>query len=190
MYSGYPNRQDTGSDSTFIKIIKEAVKEEIENELYARERYNLKPGDYHWETDVSREESHGGLHSKWEGYHVPDMDDSHVRNVVRILLNEPGIVHYLNQTLNNENPGVSPGRNSDSHQVREKGILYGVGTAAFLGILFPTYGRKFQSVFTRTALEGAELFKKARSILARAKEDMEDLIAEANLMEQAKKRRE
>ncbi len=35
----------------------------------------------------------------------------------------------------------------------------------------------------RTALKGAGLLEKARSMIARAKEDMEDLIAEASFSE-------
>ncbi|HZK18492.1 MAG TPA: hypothetical protein VFD15_04180 [Clostridia bacterium] len=61
-----------------------------------------------------------------------------------------------------------------------KGILYGVGTVALLGMLQPGFRRKAQTVFGRTFSEGVELLEKARAMVARAKEDIEDLVAEAN----------
>ena len=64
---------------------------------------------------------------------------------------------------------------------QNKNILYGVGTAALLGMLMPSFRQKVQAIVTRTATEGIELIEKARALVHRAKEDIEDLVAEASL---------
>lgn len=71
----------------------------------------------------------------------------------------------------------------DLAEEQGRGILYGIGTVVLPGLLMPSYGQKVKTIFTRTALEGAELIEKARSIVARAGEDIEDLVAETSLKE-------
>lgn len=69
---------------------------------------------------------------------------------------------------------------------QSKGFLYGVGMAALLSILLPANGRKVQSMAYRTAHEGMDLIERARSIVAKVKEEIEDIIAEASFNSQQK----
>lgn len=77
--------------------------------------------------------------------------------------------------------GILQGGMGDPSGDQGKEILYGIGTVMLLGLLLPSFGRRVRAVFARTALEGVELIERARSVAARAREDMEDLIAEASL---------
>lgn len=95
------------------------------------------------------------------------------------LANLPG--SYIKDVDYKQKAKMIPDWISDLTGERGKEIVYGIGAVVLLGILMPTFGKRIQNVFARTATEGVELVERARSIAARTKEDIEDLIAEANL---------
>lgn len=97
------------------------------------------------------------------------------------LFSEKNMAYLGDQIVKNINEDSSWGWISRLIGGQGRGLLYGVGTAALLGILFPTLGEKFRAIVIRTALEGLELVQETRSLVERAKEDIEDLIAEAGL---------
>ncbi|NLP19025.1 MAG: hypothetical protein GX376_08040 [Firmicutes bacterium] len=159
--------------------LKERIKEEIMAELQARGRYNFVSAEiYRREIDRLKREIFDeiGQSCYWylpyqqdqfePRYHQPNTMDNVIpakRNYSHD--NDDTILDFLGNSLKD----------------REKSIIYGVGMAALLGIFVPSFRRKVQSVATRTAQEGVELMEKARFMLARTKEDIEDLIAEAGL---------
>jgi len=98
----------------------------------------------------------------------------------RILPGEPEVVRC-------EEQGAFPQWIRELAGDQGRGILYGIGTVLLLGVLLPSFGQKIKTIFSRTALEGLELIEKAHSVVARAREDIEDLIAEASLKELLKK---
>ncbi|NLJ56345.1 MAG: hypothetical protein GX334_04755 [Firmicutes bacterium] len=100
----------------------------------------------------------------------------------KMLSGKPDTAPYLEQ-------GSVWGWINSQPENKGKGILYGIGTVALLGMFLPSFRQKIQTVLSRLALEGAELLGDARALAARAKEDVEDLIAEANLSGLMKKPR-
>lgn len=173
----YYSRQATGGRAALAQIIKEEVKREIMDELRAQQGYCPAPGSRRLEREaVSRRklaeeigrvikmrEAPGGAEEYFSG------------NMEGKLPDEPETVFYERDRSN--------GWIWDLAEEQGRGILYGVGTVVLLGLLMPSYGQKIKTIFTRTALEGAELIEKARSIVARAREDIEDLVAETSLKE-------
>ncbi len=67
-----------------------------------------------------------------------------------------------------------------SNHGRLKGILTGLGTAALAGLLVPSVGQKLFGVLSRTVDEGRDLLERTRSTVARAREGLEDIFAEAS----------
>ena len=114
-------------------------------------------------------------------------DPSLSSNLNRDMGTIPGIIQE--NTLGDNNSFQGMGNPYMGYATVDKGreVLYGVGTLALLGILFPQFRQKVKTIVTRTTLEGLDLFEKARSLMARAKEDMEDLIAEAKFSELTKR---
>ncbi|MFA5536048.1 MAG: hypothetical protein WDA53_02645 [Bacillota bacterium] len=90
-------------------------------------------------------------------------------------------------TTENYQQAVNPYIITEPAKTKGSEFLYGVGAVAVLGMLLPNFRRKIGTAMGRTATEGAELLEKARSMIARAKEDMEDLIAEASFNEATKR---
>ncbi len=136
MYYGRSSANETMDP---LKIIKEEIKNEVLNELWAMQNGEPRGQEFH--------------------HYIRDMEGSFPK-LIDVPTKEQG-----------------------------KGILYGVGTVALLGMLQPGFRRKAQTIFGRTVAEGAELLEKARAMVARAREDMEDLVAEANFNGLIKKSR-
>jgi hypothetical protein len=132
----------------------------------ARQRYHFTPAV--WPKEMESFKVFGDAQEPYQG----DME--------KLLLGAPGMAAPLEQ-------GTFWEWINDQYEERGKGILYGIGTVALLGMLLPSFRQKIQTVLTRLALEGVELLGDARSLAARAKEDIEDLIAEANLSGLVKK---
>lgn len=196
-----------GDTAALVQMIKESVKKELRGELQARQQYNLTSGIRHWEmigsawgAELDYPKTAGGawkagpVHPQteegvWEGAPVcpqtggrPGIpNDFDLQNMLGALLGRPNVASYADQMFDDYEGEAEPWWAAGPFADPGKGLLYGAGTVLFLGLLFPAFGRKLQAVFTRTAAEGMELFNKARSLAARAKEDIEDLIAEANL---------
>lgn len=61
-----------------------------------------------------------------------------------------------------------------------KGVLYGLGTAVLAGLVLPSAGRKLRNLSVHTVEESMDLVDRARSMVVRAKEGVEDIIAEAS----------
>ncbi len=179
----YIYRPNTDNAVALAQMIKNSLKEEILNELRTQQRYNFMPEPSRWETEKEKSLEIRGRPRKRES-EPEEMSNLCIGNMEGMLLNEPNILCYMDQII--RGPGAKTTFGGFS---QEKGILYGIGTVAFLGLLFPSFGRKIQTVLNRTALEGLELINKARSVVARAKEDMEDLMAEASLLGLTKKPR-
>ncbi|NLK01017.1 MAG: hypothetical protein GX318_07260 [Clostridia bacterium] len=176
MYSNMIN-----DSANLERIIRDTIEREMGRGPQAPRDYQMPPAARQWEV----QEGQSNLGPQYPGQieaRLRDIHDPHVRNMVRILLQEPNIAQYVDQMINNPHAKYIPGRN-EKGQMGDggKGILYGVGTVVLFGLLFPSFGQKVQTVFTRTALEGVELVNKARSMMARAREDIEDLIAEASI---------
>jgi len=137
-------------DAIALAVAKEKIKREIINELWARQNY-----------DMSRTSDYGPYGA--ETAEIPSQEPFYADRVIKNLLSE-------------SIPGLADSFATD----QGKGILYGIGTAVLLGMFSPSLGHKVQNVITGTATECLDLVKKARSIIAKAKEDIEDIIAEAN----------
>jgi hypothetical protein len=63
---------------------------------------------------------------------------------------------------------------------QSKGFLFGMGTAALLGILVPATGQRIHSVVSKTTHEGLDIIERVRSLAAKVKEELEDIVAEAS----------
>lgn len=178
----YSNGTIRGDTTALIQAIKKEIKEEIIDELRTRQKYDLIPNDYQKEKLKNSREMLEEIDVLEIGGGRPESDDPYLANMGKLLLDEPGIAYSVDR-------GAIPQWISDQPGDRRREILYGIGAVAILGMLLPPFGQKIQNVFTRTAKESMELIGKARSIAARAKEDLEDLIAEANLKGLMKKPR-
>ena len=55
-----------------------------------------------------------------------------------------------------------------------------MGTAALAALVLPSVRKKLHSVALKTAEDGLDIFDRARSMLTRAKEGVEDVFAEAS----------
>lgn len=161
------------------QTFKDTIKEEIMAELRAQGRYNFMSAEiYRREIDRLKNEVCDEINQSWH-FNMP-----HYQDRLSPLYNQTDAVGNMilaNQGYKQANDGTALGQLNYPFQDRERGIIYGVGMAALLGIFVPSFRRKVQSVATRTAREGVELIEKARFMLARAKEDIEDLVAEAGL---------
>ncbi|NLJ33887.1 MAG: hypothetical protein GX349_04780 [Firmicutes bacterium] len=161
------------------QTFKNTIKEEIMAELQARERYNFGAAKmYSREIDRLKREVFDEIRRGYYG-NLPHQQD------------QLGLTYNHQSAIDTIIPARKiSGGDSDETILsflgsplleRERSIIYGVGMAALLGIFVPSFRRKVQSLASRTAQEGAELMEKARFMLARTKEDIEDLIAEAGL---------
>lgn len=63
---------------------------------------------------------------------------------------------------------------------QRKGFVYGVGATILAAMLFPPVKESMRSVAVRTMEGGMELADRARTMVSRAKEEIEDIVAEAN----------
>lgn len=61
-----------------------------------------------------------------------------------------------------------------------RGLLYGLGAVALGALVLPSVGNKFRSVISRTVEDSSDLVDSAKSVLVRAKEGIEDIVAEAS----------
>jgi hypothetical protein len=175
----YFNKPASGNAMVLAQIIKEEIKREIMAELWAGQGPYFSAGPY---PEGTAREGVGQLPNRGEGqpmgYYNP-----YVRKAEGIFLDEPDIAFYLGQ-------GTAPEWINERAAERRKEILYGIGTVALLGMFLPPFGQKIQTILARATSEGMELIEKARSIAARAREDIEDLMAEANLEKLMKKPRQ
>jgi len=142
-----------------IQVIKEEIKNEIVDELLAAREYDIQ---------------------KAEPY---------IRDVGGIMLNEHNVACQPGQMISGCNGEAASGWSADAIKSQGSKVLYGVGTIVLLGMFLPHFRRKIGTVVGRTASEGLDLFEQARSIVARAREDVEDIIAEANFNGLMKKSR-
>lgn len=172
----YYSRQD--DTAVLTRIIKDEIKREIMEELCSRQGPCLEGAD------ISRKRLAEEIRQLDRARNWQDITGSlHESLGEDVLLEKPHAAHLpVGATLSRwvEESTGEGGRE----------ILYGIGTVALLGILLPSLGKKIGTVFSRTALEGMDLIEKARSVVARAKEDVEDLIAETSLKELMKRPRQ
>ncbi len=129
---------DVGDSVVLSPWVKEAIKTEIMNNIYAG-----------------------------RGYDMP--------------LKEPYRVYYGDKRGDVPGARAIPQWINDMIGPQGEGMLYGIGTIILIGMLLPSFGEKVQGVITRSASEGVRLMGEARSVVARAREDIEDIIAEAGL---------
>lgn len=66
------------------------------------------------------------------------------------------------------------------NQGPDKNFFYGAGIVLLAAMIFPPVKRSLQAVAARTMEEGVDLVNRARGIGVRAKEEIEDIVAEAN----------
>ncbi len=78
---------------------------------------------------------------------------------------EPGITARLANALNNG---------------QFKGVLYGLGAVAVGALILPSVNLKLRKLVNRTVTDGSEIVDRAKSMLVRTKEGMEDIVAEAS----------
>lgn len=169
----YYNGSAMGDTTALTRMIEQTIRERITRGSAGQQGYDLMQGALQWEM-------RGFGLSGEKGNQFEDFIDHPARNAEEIPLDKPNVTGYMDQlisSLNGRTPGWASGLTGD----QGKNILYGAGAIALLGLFFPSFGKKAQDIFTRTALEGMDLLNKARSIMARTKEDIEDLLAEASL---------
>lgn len=160
------NRPTTEDTVAFEQMNEGELEKAVMDKLWARQKYYFTPAA--WQKEMENFKGSQGT------------AEPHPGNMEKILSGEPDLASCLGQE-------TAWGWVNDQFDDRGKGVLYGIGTVAILGMLLPSFRHKIQTVVTRLALEGAELIGDARSLVARAKEDIEDLIAEANLSKLTKK---
>ncbi|NMB35592.1 MAG: hypothetical protein GX989_04815 [Firmicutes bacterium] len=180
----YSDKPAAGNTMALAQIIKEEIKKEIIDELLFRQGYCLAP-----EPRWRGVENTGGEWRGWPGSTI-------------IMEDQPGIINDLSagdaeKIPLNRGPDSTyfmgletAGESGNPLGERGKEIIYGIGAVALLGVFLPSFRQKMQTILARAASEGVDLIGKARSIVVRAKEDMEDLIAEANLKELMRKTRQ
>ncbi len=151
---GWPPGPGTAPfDRTLAESVKQQVLQQIEGNLRARGTYTS--------TNLDRD----------------------VEEIAKAIVEET-----LNRSINpgaGFRPDTGPGNwqqrlSNGMNDGQLKGLLYGLGTAALATLLLPSIGKKLHSVVTKTAEEGLDIFDKARSMVERAREGIEDVIAEAS----------
>lgn len=172
----YYNKPPENDVAIFTQIIKDEIKNEIINELRTGQKYD-QIFDVYQEGIKIEPEQEG--HQQGKG--------PYIKNTTGNLLEGTYATHRPNQMIGTRNEGAIQEWINVPTRGQGNGILYGIGTVALLGILLPNFRQKILSVFGNTASEGAELLEKARFLIARAKEDVEDLIAEASFNNSMKK---
>ena len=175
----------TGNTATLEKIIREEIEKGLADEFRARQKYFLTPAACHKTENMQGNLPEMAIQSHGQGNPAGRSDDPNVGDTERILLGEPDTSFYMDRV-------TVPALNRINDQSKNRGIeiLYGIGAAALLGMLLPPFRHKIQTVLTGIAMEGVELLGDVRSLIAKAKEDIEDLIAEASLGKLMKKPRQ
>jgi len=169
----YYNGSAKGDTTALIRMIEQTIRDRITHGSIGLQGYDLMQGALQWEMRGF------GLPGE-KGNQFEDFIDHPMEGMGEVPLDKPNVIGYMDQLISSLNGKIAPGWAGGLAGDQGKNILYGVGAIALLGLLFPTFGKRAQDIFTRTALEGMDLLNKARSIIARTKEDIEDLLAEAS----------
>jgi len=174
----YYNKPPENDIAVFTRIIKDEIKNEIINELRTNQKYDQILDVYQEETEIE---------PKQEG---PQQEGSpYIKNTTGTLLEGTYATHHPNQIIRNRNGGAIREWIDVPTRDQGNGILYGIGTVALLGILLPNFRQRILNVVGNTTSEGTKLIERARFLIARAKEDIEDLIAEASFSNSTRKSR-
>ncbi|NLJ40345.1 MAG: hypothetical protein GX352_01845 [Clostridiales bacterium] len=172
----YYNTAPENDIAVFTQIIKDEIKNEIIKELYIQQRYNQVFGVY--KGGIGIPSGQAGYQPGRDSY-TQEAADTPLEGVYTV--NNPG-----QTTWNHSRQGVHKKTDIPADTQRNN-LLYGVGMVALMGVFLPNFRQKIISVVGNTASEGAGLIEKARFMIAKAKEDMEDLIAEASFNNSSKK---
>ena len=175
----YYNKPVENNIESMTEIIKDEIKNEIINELYIRQRYDQALDAYPEGTKIRLDQV---KHQQSSNPYANVPMDSILEGNYRI--------HNSNKMIGNSDEKIIRDWIHMPQGNQKHGILYGIGTVALLGIFVPQFRQKVIDVMGNTALEGVELIEKARFLVTKAKEDMEDLIAEANFNNTIKKSRQ
>lgn len=108
----YYNKPPIGNKWSYMRVIKEEVKNGVLEEFIARQYYN-------------------------KSNNIPGQNDQHLGNTSKNFFDGQKIPENTWQTFYGMNDVVPQGRAVDQEGVKGKGMLYGVGTLAVLGIFFP-----------------------------------------------------
>jgi hypothetical protein len=173
----YHNKPPENDIAIFTQILKDEIKNEIINELRTSQKYDQI-------FDVYQEEINEPIHEGIQQGRSP-----YIKNVTGTLSEGKYATHHPGQIVRNRSGGAIQEWINVPTKDQRNGILYGIGTVALLGMLLPNFRQKILNVVGNTASEGAELIEKARFMIARAKEDVEDLIAEASFNSSTRKSR-
>ena len=176
MYYNKPSESDI---AIFTQIIKDEIKNEIINELRTGQKYDQIFDVYRKEIKIGPEQ---------EGYQQGR--SPYIKNTAGTLLEGTYATSHPGQTIRTSDEGPIQEWIDVPVKNQGNGILYGIGTVALLGILLPNFRQKILNVVGNTTSGGTELIEKVRFLIAKAKEDIEDLIAEASFNNSTKKSRQ
>lgn len=184
MYSYRPMISDTMYQDY---LLKESLKEQIIAQLLAQ-RINLPSNGYQRALEETTRELLQEINRlQWIQEKAGDGYNPRVRGGDTAFvsqLNGTGRLEDVIKTLDTKTRSKIQGWLNMLDNGQGKGFLYGLGMAALLGILLPSNGHKIQSMVFNTAHEGMSLLERARSMVAKVKEEFEDIIAEANFKQQ------
>lgn len=113
--------------------------------------------------------------------------DPHVKEIARSIVTqarEQGVpLDEVIKSLNGPS-GIKENWRQRTFKVlntgQRKGFLYGIGAAILAAMLYPPARQSLHSVAVRTMEGGMDLADRTRSLVSRAKEGIEDIVAEAN----------
>lgn len=174
----YYNKPPENDIAIFTQIIKDEIKNEIINELRTGQKYDQILDVYQEETKIEPEQE-GPQQGK----------NPYIKNTTGTLLEGTYATCRPDQMVRNRNERAIQEWIDVPTKEQGNGILYGIGTVALLGILLPNFRQRILNVVGNTTSEGTKLIEKARFLIARAKEDIEDLIAEASFNNSTRKSR-
>ena len=129
----------------FAQLIKEEIKKEIMSELLAHQEHYFASNLHQNVGKKAYDKPFGDLNA-----------GPFVRSMEKALLEEPNASFYINK----EEESGRIGENILTG-LQGRGVLYGIGTMALMGMLLPPFGKKIQTVLARAASEGMELISKA-----------------------------
>ena len=165
-------------------LLKESLKKQILTELMAQENNIIPPEIHDGLVEEIRQQLIQELgRIEQNNIIMGDHPNPQQRNLSETLFQNPESAGYLEEVIKTLDTKTRSKIQSWLNIIgggQSKGFLYGLGMAVLLSIIIPANGRKVQSVAYRTAPEGMDLIERARSIVAKIKEEIEDIIAEAS----------
>jgi hypothetical protein len=165
-YGDYRWRRMGGRLNTADRRLLDALKDELRTEIRAQQVYHD-----HWMRNPQSRFARGMMQDVLENAQEMGYTPSEMLQAVQQLQQRGTIRHRLTQALNSK---------------EGQWFKWGIGTALLVVLLFPSLARSLRPLTKWVAKEAMEVSDRAQSVFSGLKEDVEDILAEAQF-ERAKK---